>query len=112
MEEPVSKSENRIRIKLKAYDHHLLDQSVAEIVKSTRNTGAKVIGPIPLPTDRTLYTILRSPHADKKSQDQFQMLVHKRLIDIMNPTQQTTTALKKLNLPAGVHVEIKANTRG
>lgn len=108
----MSKSENKIRIKLKAYDHRLLDQSVAEIVKSTRNTGAKVVGPVPLPTDKTLYTILRSPHADKKSQDQFQMLVHKRLIDILNPTQQTTSALKKLNLPAGVHVEIKANTRG
>ena len=67
---------------------------------------------IPLPTNKTLYTILRSPHVDKKSQDQFQMLVHKRLIDIMNPTQQTTNALKKLSLPAGVHVEIKANTRG
>ncbi|HOU71819.1 MAG TPA: 30S ribosomal protein S10 [Candidatus Syntrophosphaera sp.] len=107
----MSKSENRIRIKLKAYDHRLLDHSMSEIVKSTRNTGAKVIGPIPLPTDKTLYTILRSPHADKKSQDQFQMLVHKRLIDIMNPTQQTTNALKKLSLPAGVHVEIKANTR-
>ncbi len=103
----MSNHDNRIRIKLKAYDHRLLDQSVAEIV----NTGAKVIGPIPLPTDRSVYTILRSPHADKKSQDQFQMLVHKRLIDIVNPTQQTTNALKKLSLPAGVHVEIKANTR-
>ncbi len=92
----MSKLDNRIRIKLKAYDHRLLDQSVAEIVKSTRNTGAKVVGPIPLPTDKSVYTILRSPHADKKSQDQFQMLVHKRLIDIVNPTQQTTTALKKL----------------
>ena len=111
MEVPVSKQENRIRIKLKAYDHRLLDQSVAEIVKSTRSTGAKVIGPIPLPTDRTIYTVLRSPHVNKKSQDQFQMLVHKRLVDIMNPTQQTTNALKKLSLPAGVHVEIKANTR-
>ncbi len=111
VEESVNKSENRIRIKLKAYDHRLLDQSVSEIVKSTRNTGAKIIGPIPLPTDKTLYTILRSPHADKKSQDQFQMLIHKRLIDIMNPTQQTTNALKKLSLPSGVHVEIKANTR-
>lgn len=107
----MSKSDNRIRIKLKAYDHRLLDQSVGEIVKSTRGTGAKVVGPIPLPTARSLYTILRSPHMDKKSQDQFQMLVHKRLIDIMNPTQQTTNALKKLNLPAGVHVEIKANVR-
>ncbi|MCD4828795.1 MAG: 30S ribosomal protein S10 [Candidatus Cloacimonetes bacterium] len=100
-------SENRIRIKLKAYDYRLLDKSVAEIVKSTRNTGAKVKGPIPLPTERTLYTVLRSPHVDKKSQDQFEMLVHKRLIDIVNPTPQTTGALKKLSLPAGVHVEIK-----
>lgn len=101
-------SDNRIRIKLKAYDFRLLDKSVAEIVKSTRNTGAKVKGPIPLPTERTLYTVLRSPHVDKKSQDQFEMLVHKRLIDIVNPTPQTTGALKKLSLPAGVHVEIKA----
>ena len=100
-------SENRIRIKLKAYDFRLLDKSVAEIVKSTRNTGAKVKGPIPLPTERTIYTVLRSPHVDKKSQDQFEMLVHKRLIDIVNPTPQTTGALKKLSLPAGVHVEIK-----
>ncbi len=105
----MSQLDNRIRIKLKAYDHRLLDQFVAEIVKSTRGTGAKVIGPIPLPTDRSVYTILRSPHVDKKSQDQFQMLVHKRLIDIMNPTQQTTNALKNLDLPAGVHAEIKAN---
>ncbi len=81
----MSKTHNRIRIKLKAYDHRLLDKSVAEIVKSTRNTGAKVVGPIPLPTDRTIYSVLRSPHSDKKSQDQFQMLVHKRLIDIVNP---------------------------
>lgn len=100
--------ENKIRIKLKAYDFRLLDKSVAEIVKNTRNTGAKIIGPIPLPTDRTLYTVLRSPHVDKKSQDQFEMIVHKRLIDILNPTPQTTGALKKLSLPAGVHVEIKA----
>lgn len=103
----MSNNENRIRIKLKAYDFRLLDKSVAEIVKSTRNTGAKVKGPIPLPTERTVYTVLRSPHVDKKSQDQFEMLVHKRLIDIVNPTPQTTGALKKLSLPAGVHVEIK-----
>ncbi len=107
----MTNNDNRIRIKLKAYDHRLLDQSVSEIVKSTRNTGARIVGPIPLPTDKSVYTILRSPHADKKSQDQFQMLVHKRLIDIINPTPQTTQALKKLSLPAGVHVEIKANTR-
>ncbi len=99
---------NRIRIRLKAYDYRLLDKSVAEIVKNTKNTGAKIVGPIPLPTEKTLYTVLRSPHADKKSQDQFEMLVHKRIIDIINPTPQTTSALKKLSLPAGVHVEIKA----
>ena len=98
---------NRIRIRLKAYDFRLLDKSVAEIVKNTKNTGAKIVGPVPLPTERTLYTILRSPHVNKKAQDQFQMLVHKRMIDIINPTPQTTAALKKLNLPAGVHVEIK-----
>ena len=98
---------NRIRIRLKAYDFRLLDKSVAEIVKNTKNTGAKIVGPVPLPTERTLYTILRSPHVNKKAQDQFQMLVHKRVIDIFNPTPQTTAALKKLNLPAGVHVEIK-----
>ena len=108
----MSKLENRIRIKLKAYDHRLLDQSVAEIVKSTRNTGAKVIGPIPLPTNKTLYTILRSPHVDKKSQDQFQMLVHKRLIDIIQPTGKTIDALNKLSLPAGVDIKIKASAAG
>lgn len=101
-------SKNRIRIKLKAYDYRLLDKSVAEIIRNTRNTGAKIIGPIPLPTEKTVYTVLRSPHVNKKSQDQFQMLVHKRVIDIENPTPQTTGALKKLSLPAGVHVEIKA----
>ena len=105
----MSKQENlnRIRIRLKAYDFRLLDKSVAEIVKNTRDTGAKIIGPVPLPTERTLYTVLRSPHVNKKAQDQFHMLVHKRVIDIVNPTPQTTAALKKLNLPAGVHVEIK-----
>ena len=105
----MSKSaQNRIRIRLKAYDYRLLDKSVSEIIKNTRNTGAKIVGPIPLPTERTLYTVLRSPHVNKKAQDQFEMLVHKRLIDIENPTPQTTGALKKLSLPAGVHVEIKA----
>lgn len=102
------KDENKIRIKLKAYDYKLLDNSVAEIVRNTRNTGAKIVGPIPLPTKKTVYTVLRSPHVDKKSQDQFEMRIHNRLIDIINPTPQTTAALKKLTLPAGVHVEIKA----
>jgi len=98
---------SKIRIRLKAYDYRLLDTSVAEIIKSARNTGAKILGPIPLPTEKTVYTVLRSPHVDKKSQDQFEMRVHKRVIDILNPTPQTTSALKKLSLPAGVHVEIK-----
>jgi small subunit ribosomal protein S10 len=102
------KAQNRIRIRLKAYDYRLLDKSVAEIIRNTKGTGAKIVGPIPLPTERTLYTVLRSPHVNKKAQDQFEMLVHKRLIDIENPTPQTTGALKKLSLPAGVHVEIKA----
>ncbi len=100
-------NENKIRIRLKAYDYRLLDKSVAEIVKNTKNTGAKIVGPIPLPTERSLYTVLKSPHVNKKAQEQFEMLVHKRLIDIINPTPQTTGALKKLNLPAGVHVEIR-----
>ncbi|MDP8267808.1 MAG: 30S ribosomal protein S10 [Candidatus Tenebribacter davisii] len=100
-------NESKIRIRLKAYDYRLLDKSVAEIVKNTKNTGAKIVGPIPLPTERSLYTVLKSPHVNKKAQEQFEMLVHKRLIDIVNPTPQTTGALKKLNLPAGVHVEIR-----
>ena len=105
----MSKSaQNRIRIRLKAYDYRLLDKSVSEIIKNTRKKKKKIVGPIPLPTERTLYTVLRSPHVNKKAQDQFEMLVHKRLIDIENPTPQTTGALKKLSLPAGVHVEIKA----
>jgi small subunit ribosomal protein S10 len=103
----VTEKQNRIRIRLKAYDYRLLERSVAEIIKSTRNTGARVKGPIPLPTERSIYTVLRSPHVDKKSQDQYEMLVHKRLIDIINPTPQTTGALKKLSLPAGVHVDIR-----
>ena len=98
---------SKIRIKMKAYDFRLLDKSVAEIIKSTKNTGAKIVGPIPLPTERTFYTVLKSPHVNKKAQEQFEMLVHKRLVDIVNPTPQTTAALKKLSIPAGVHVEIK-----
>jgi len=98
---------SKIRIKMKAYDFRLLDKSVAEIIKSTKNTGAKIVGPIPLPTERSFYTVLKSPHVNKKAQEQFEMLVHKRLIDIVNPTPQTTAALKKLSIPAGVHVEIK-----
>ncbi len=99
--------EQKIRIKLKAYDHRLLDQSAAEIVETAKKTGAKVSGPIPLPTKREIYTVLRSPHVDKKSREQFQLKTHKRLLDIISPTSKTIDALRKLDLPAGVDVEIK-----
>jgi small subunit ribosomal protein S10 len=97
----------KIRIKLKAYDHRLLDQAVAEIVENVRNTGAKISGPVPLPTKREIYTVLRSPVIDKKSREQFELSTHKRLIDIFEPTSKTIDSLRKLNLPAGVDVEIK-----
>ncbi len=97
----------KIRIKLRAYDHRVLDQSAAEIVETAKRTGAKVLGPIPLPTDREVYTVLRSPHIDKKSREQFQLKTHKRVLDIVEPTSKTIDALKKLDLPAGVDVEIK-----
>ncbi len=98
----------RIRIRLKAYDHKLLDQSAQEIVDTVWRTGAKVAGPIPLPTRIQKYTVLRSPHIDKKSREQFEIRVHKRLLDILEPTQQTLDALMKLDLSPGVDVEIKA----
>ena len=98
----------KIRIRLKAYDHKLLDQSASDIVDTASKTGAKVVGPIPLPTRINKYTVLRSPHVDKKSREQFEMRTHKRLLDIIDPTQQTVDALMKLDLPAGVDVEIKA----
>ncbi|UCD57741.1 MAG: 30S ribosomal protein S10 [Candidatus Hydrogenedentota bacterium] len=97
----------KIRIRLKAYDHRILDQSTGEIVDTCRRTGAKVAGPIPLPTSRNVITVLRSPHVDKKSREQFEIRTHKRLIDIIEPTAQTVDALMKLDLPAGVNVEIK-----
>jgi small subunit ribosomal protein S10 len=97
----------KIRIRLKAYDHKLLDQSVSEIVDTARGTGAKIAGPIPLPTEINKYCVLRSPHVDKKSREQFEIRTHKRLIDILEPTQQTVDALMKLDLAAGVDVEIK-----
>ena len=97
----------KIRIRLKAYDHKLLDQSVSEIVDTARGTGAKIAGPIPLPTEINKYCVLRSPHVDKKSREQFQIKTHKRILDIVNPTSKTIDALKKLDLPAGVYVEIK-----
>ena len=99
--------QTKIRIKLKAYDHRVLDQSALEIAETVKRTGARISGPIPLPTDRELYTVLRSPVIDKKSREQFQVKTHKRLIDIMEPTAKTIDALRKLNLPSGVDVEIK-----
>lgn len=99
--------QERIRIRLKSYDHSILDQSVKEIVQTAKRTGADVSGPIPLPSKRTLITVLRSPHVDKKSREQFEIRVHKRLIDIIHTTPQTVEALTKLELPAGVDVEIK-----
>jgi len=97
----------RIRIRLKAYDHNLLDQSVRDIVDTARRTGAKISGPIPLPTDINKFCVLRSPHVDKKSREQFEIRTHKRLIDIIDPTQATVDALGKLDLSAGIDIEIK-----
>ena len=102
----------RIRIRLKAYDHRILDQSTTEIVDTAKRTGAQVAGPIPLPTIKNRYTVLRSPHVDKKSREQFEIRTHKRLLDILEPTQDTVDALMKLGLPAGVDVEIKAFGKG
>ena len=98
----------KIRIRLKAYDHRILDQSTTEIVDTARRTGARVVGPIPLPTIRNKFCVLRSPHVDKKSREQFEIRTHKRLIDILEPTQQTLDALMKLDLSAGVDVEIRS----
>ena len=98
----------KIRIRLKAYDYKLLDQSAGEIVEAAKRTGAKVVGPIPLPTRINKFTVLRSPHVDKKSREQFEIRTHKRLLDILEPTQQTLDALMKLDLSAGVDVEIKS----
>ena len=97
----------KIRLKLKAYDHRLLDQAVGEIVETVKRTGARLCGPVPLPTKKEVYTVLRSPVIDKKSREQFGLATHKRLIDIFDPTSKTIDALRKLNLPAGVDVEIK-----
>jgi len=101
-------TKSKIRIRLKAYDHKLLDQAVGEIVESARRTGATFAGPIPLPTRINCYMVLRSPHVDKKSREQFEIRTHKRLIDILDPTPQTLDALMKLDLSAGVDVEIKS----
>jgi small subunit ribosomal protein S10 len=99
---------DRIRIRMESYDHRVLDQSAVEIVETSKRTGARVKGPIPLPTRIERYTVLRSPHIDKKSREQFEIRTHKRLIDIEEPTVKTVDALNKLNMPAGVFIKIKA----
>ena len=96
-----------IRISLRAYDHILLDKSTEKIVRTAKNTGALVLGPIPLPTKRSIYTVNRSVHVDKKSREQFQLKVHKRILDLLNSTTKTIDALMKLDMPAGVDIEIK-----
>lgn len=98
----------RIRIKLQSYDHNLVDKSAEKIVKTVRNTGAVVTGPIPLPTHKKIFTVLRSPHVNKKAREQFQLSTHKRLLDIYTTSSRTVDALSKLDLPSGVEVEIKA----
>jgi small subunit ribosomal protein S10 len=100
-------AKQKIRIRLKAYEHRILDQAAEKIVETAKRTGASVSGPIPLPTERSLYTVLRSPHVYKDSREQFEMLTHKRVIDIINPTPKTVDALTKLDLPSGVDIEIK-----
>ena len=100
-------NKQKIRIKMKSYDHRLLDKSVVEVVNVAKRTGARVVGPIPLPTKISRYTELRSPDVDKKSREQFEIRVHKRLLDIMEPTPKTVDMLSKLDLPAGIDVEIK-----
>ncbi|MEK7651690.1 MAG: small subunit ribosomal protein S10 [Candidatus Doudnabacteria bacterium Gr01-1014_77] len=102
-------SKSKIRIKIKAYDHKLIDQSAKQIVDTAKRSGATITGPIPLPTEKTKYTVLRSTFVHKDSREQFEMRVHKRLIDITDPTPKTVDSLTNLNLPAGVDVEIKMN---
>jgi small subunit ribosomal protein S10 len=98
---------NKIRINLKGYDHEIVDQSTKLIVETAIETGARVSGPVPLPNERNLFTVIRSPHKDKDSREQFEMLTHKRLIDILEPTANTVDSLMRLDLPAGVDIEIK-----
>lgn len=98
----------KIRIRLRGYDQRVLDRATLDIVETAKRTGARVVGPIPLPTRREIYTVLRSPHIDRKSREQFQINTHKRLMDILNPTGRTVEALKTLTLPAGVDITIKA----
>jgi small subunit ribosomal protein S10 len=97
----------KIRIKLRSYDHNLVDKSTEKIVKTVRTTGAAVVGPIPLPTKKEIFTVLRSPHVNKKSREQFQLRTHKRLIEIFSPNAKTVDALSKLELPSGVDIQVK-----
>ncbi len=101
------KGQQKVRIRLKAFDHKLLDQSAQKIVDTAKKNGSKVSGPVPLPTERSVYTILRSPHVNKDAREQFEMRTHKRLIDILNPNPKTIDALMHLDLPSGVDIEIK-----
>ncbi len=103
-----SELNQKIRIRMEAYDHRALDQASVEIIESAKRSGAKVIGPIPLPTRIERYTVLRSPHVDKKSREQFEIRTHKRLIDIVEPTAKTIDSLNKLNMPSGIEIKIKA----
>ena len=107
MAEAVVANQSKIRIRLRAYDHRMLDESLSKIVETVRRSGASIVGPVLLPTQIKKYTVLRSPHTDKKSRDQFEMRIHKRLVDIVEPTPKTVEELMKLDLPAGVEVEIK-----
>ncbi len=97
----------KIRIKLRAYDHELLDKAAGQIIEHVQRTGARVVGPVPLPTERSIYTVIRSPHKDKDSREHFEMRIHKRLLDILEPSPKTVDSLQRLDLPAGVDIEIK-----
>lgn len=105
--EPKKEQKQRIRIRLKAYDHKVIDQAAKQIVDTALRTGATIAGPIPLPTDRSTFTVIKSPHVYKKSREQFEMRVHKRLIDVSEPTPKTIDSLMNLSLPSGVDIEIK-----
>jgi len=107
-QQPRTKQRQKIRIRLKAYDQRLLDRSTDDIVETAKRTSARVVGPIPLPTKREIYTVLRSPHVDRKSREQFEIRTHVRLLDILNPTLDTIDKLKVLPVPAGVDIKIKA----
>ena len=98
---------HKIRLTLRSYDHQLLDSAVKQIVLTAKRTGSEVVGPIPLPNNRKVFTVLRSPHIDKKSREQFELVTHKRILDIVSPAEQTMDALMKLNISAGVDVEIR-----